>query len=113
MKTEAQRIAIAQACGFRFAERTLTRPSGEAVTAYPLYNQVSLVPDYLSDMNAALTLCVALAEQGYGININKLTAGWVCNFIGNDGLVSASAETLSAAICEAFLRTLNLWTETP
>lgn len=118
MKTEAQRIAIAGACG-------LKHPRVEEVEVYcddvtePGYVTRKLylhdhgeVPNYPSDLNAAITLCDVLAKERFGISISKMTVGWVCNFIGNAGVQQAIAPTLSAAICEAFLRTFNLWTET-
>lgn len=89
-------------------------------------------PNYLSDLNAAASLCDLLADQGWQCEANNgLNKSWECIFFReatentrpeNKGkrqeydLVDSeehycAADTLAEAICGAFLRTLNLWKE--
>lgn len=78
------------------------------------------MPDYLDDANAAVMLCAKLAVEGWRCEINKgLDPTWECEFkrpsqssterhnIGEYG----AGDTMSVAICEAFLRVKGLWKE--
>ena len=118
MSPEKQRIAIAEACGWKFTHFEKFRPEGDS----PFVDQISVpmgtsaehlcsipLPDYLNDLNAmheaekVLTdaqwdryIYVSLASPHYG-SLSTLARAWV----------SATA----AQRAEAFLKTLNLWTE--
>lgn len=105
-----QRIAIAEPCGFTFEGprgRTLGMTSGEL--------RHWRVPDYLNDLNAMHEAEQTLTEaqcQRHFDNLAKATNAeldtlgtvyGVCHF----RMYNATA----AQRAEAFLRTLNLWTE--
>jgi hypothetical protein len=93
---EAQRIAIAEACGWRKDKRGLgwLTPSGE----------YSELPDYLNDLNDMHDVVGPhLKDQDFYLRWTEIlnsmdpeTEGW---------------GTTSAQRAEAFLRTLNLWTD--
>lgn len=69
------------------------------------------LPDYPGDANAALTLCDALAKEGWTQIFWRVASGqWSVVFdLGAEaqsigfGLSTATAETLPIAICRAFL----------
>jgi hypothetical protein len=94
---EAQRIAIAGACGWRKDKRGLgwLNPSGE----------YSEPPDYLNDLNAmheAEKRMPASCWTRYCQHLARLGKGSV-RFV--------SVHSTAAQRAEAFLRTLNLWTD--
>jgi hypothetical protein len=106
MKPEKQRIAIAEACGWILVDdkRTGMAPgtSGEDYRD----NGNESIPDYLNDLNAMHAAEEALKPERphaapwlhYRLEILKLCG---------DALLHAGATQRA----EAFLRTLNLWTD--
>ncbi len=126
MTPEAQRIAIAEACGWvRVDQPTETknvwgsagRPSDKQFWfAYHL-------PDYLNDMNAMhkaeITVLSCSSKQGYFCKA-------ICNTVLNDaresgnpipiqddvGTVWAIVNSTASQRAEAFLKTIGRWTET-
>ena len=117
MSPEKQRIAIATACGWTdclfplasnvslpFTERVLCGIPPHSTIHKPL-------PDYLGDLNACHEMEKVLTEKGvnewwsYVAFINRHNP----RPFGTETAVHATA----AQRCEAFLRTLGLWTETP
>jgi hypothetical protein len=100
MTPEAQRIAIAEACGWTnigwngvYKDWLGSRPN-EGRDTYP-------IPDYLNDLNA-----MAAAESiiiKAGAQTIRLYEDALQKFVAN--IVFATA----AQRAEAFLRTLNLW----
>ena len=126
MSPEKQRIAIAEACGwkcaghpdqiaatgdFQFAYQFVINPNGEIVTHYS-------IPDYLSDKNVMQIVKQTLWDKGLmrefanllvviiccakGISWSKITTDDRQMFIAN---VTAEQEA------EAFLKVLRLWEE--
>lgn len=110
MKPEAQRIAIAEACGW-----TAVRPHNDWHYGLQPGNHglgdrpAARLPDYLSDLNAMHEAEKYMEGRDftfakrYSIQLNQL-----CTGIGQEWeAIFATA----AQRAEAFLRTLNLWTE--
>lgn len=125
MTPEQQRIAIAEACGWRFDKSKhghwfVREPNGNthepgfgqwepfsAITGdknpemSPLYRAESLVPDYLSDLNEMheaekVLEADAVRRAFYVGELQRLT--------GRSGVFSTAAQR-----AEAFLRTLGKW----
>ena len=105
MNPEQQRIAIAEACGWKFIpeyyhgedqppEFTTVTPDGRHLCGY--------YPDYLNDLNAMHEAEKMLnRESGYhGIG------GYGLYLVALEHNVSATASQRA----EAYLKTLNLWT---
>ena len=105
MNTDKQRIAIAEACGWTDV-RVRVGISGFSPGFDPNKDATRL-PDYLNDLNAMheaekATIVKLQLGQRYHEVLDELC--------GNDhGVYHATA----AQRAEAFLKTLNLWTETP
>lgn len=109
MKPEAQRIAIAEACGW-----TNVRVEGQGIGAFPFGNIPKvegqdwtstrhLIPSYLTDLNAmheAESRMASPEDRGaYRRALVVITGeAWVWH-------------ATAAQRAEAFLKTLNLWTE--
>jgi hypothetical protein len=102
MKPEAQRIAVAEACGWKPYERGLAwlSPHGYVSAAPP--------PDYLNDLDAMHEAEKILDATQLNIYENELAE--VCNLKTAKSLASAYRWHAAAAQrAEAFLRTLKLW----
>jgi hypothetical protein len=112
MTPEAQRIAIAEACGW-----TLRRSTHKEFTNYdpPLGNKdftlypdgsPAFIPDYLNDLNA-----IAIAELTIPKEKRVVYSQWL--EIACDKTVKplwlAIAMCTASQRAEAFLKTLNLW----
>ncbi len=104
MSPEQQRIAIAEACGWKLVtdnpeyEPYWEDPKGNMVA---VSNGVHRLPDYLNDLNA-----MAAAESiiiKAGAQTIRLYEDALQKFVAN--IVFATA----AQRAEAFLKTLNLW----
>ncbi len=96
MSPEAQRIAIAEACGWRYAEMCQWAPwvSPYDNMSYPI------LPDYLNDLDAMHETEKVLGSFEMPMDADTLPAKyspWVA--------LNATA----AQRAEAFLRTLSLW----
>lgn len=120
MKPEAQRIAIAEACGWRKLRESDRIHAGHNRGYYyaiqPDGGAAYDIPDYLNDLNAmheaekALFEKVVDSECRYGdALIEAVRRGNSASFIMAMDCVSATA----AQRAEAFLRTLNLWRDNP
>lgn len=117
MKPEAQRIAIAKACGWKLEQaRTdaslgepswiLTRPDGGLVGERSWIGLQKNLPDYLNDLNAMNEVETILTEEQqyiYSEQIAGISARNYQKFLFR--LTHASAEVRA----EAFLKTLGLW----
>ena len=104
MKPEAQRIAIATACGWReFLNEGLYgwKTEDENENAQP-------VPDYLNDLNAMHEAEHKLfkTHDAMGVSVYYHTLVSMCE--NNPAL---AVQSTAAQRAESFLRTLNLWTE--
>lgn len=112
MKPEAQRIAIAEACGWKYDEIAVSHGIPKSMA---WRNKETIgptrVPDYLNDLNAmheaentlnGSHLCLYAS-----ILFTVTNAGLGAQTIDHErwGLLRATA----AQRAEAFLRTLNLW----
>lgn len=131
MSPEAQRIAIAEACGWHVHGKPTPLlwlgNSPETLKAYvPDLNmgpQVDRVPDYLNDLNAMneveKTLMADDAKYSQrnfyaahlgSITLNDNARGW--EPLSNDDCFPILHAT-AAQRAEAFLRTIGKWTDTP
>ena len=107
MKPEQQRIAIAEACGWKLVT---DNPCYEPYWENPTGNMIAVscgmrLPDYLNDLNA-----MHKAEKTLDYNqMNRYQNIELSRFVhtGTTWICSATA----AQRAEAFLRTLNLWNE--
>lgn len=108
MKTEQQRIIIATKCGYACAFN-----NADVFLKCGKPYDLEQLPDYLNDLNAMRTASVEILTS-------KETAEYV-NHIRriierDDGFTTGESEwalidSTAAQRAEAFLRTLNLWTE--
>jgi hypothetical protein len=112
MTPEAQRIAIAEACGWEgpfkhwhFGQLLGFRYRGKGIEQN--------VPDYLNDLNAMHEAEKVLVNHDYAKY--EFVLGEVCdkwtkeNLMGATLMQSTSVSATAAQRAEAFLRTLNLW----
>lgn len=110
MTPEAQRIAIAEACGWthltQFTNR-ITNPDGHAIFFDPTkQDKLSLIPDYLNNLNAMHEAEKVLTNE----SMRRIYKAHLIDLVFSDppnnrGIVFATA----AQRAESFLRTLNLW----
>lgn len=130
MNPEAQRIYIAEACGWHGIDnKSALGPMG----MFGPLRGYAMIPDYLNDLNAAVALCDLLTKEGWRCEAgNGLDTSWECVFF-RKATASTIPEcrsqrgefdppdseehygpgpTLAQAVCEAFLRTKGLWEET-
>ena len=121
MKPEAQRIAIAEACGWKYDPRDnckVTFPSGDVFYG----GSVGMFPDYLNDLNAMhsalLTLVTTKKWLDFIDHLSKIVSrernGLSLIEAINSGQVDYWAASLtihSEHWPEAFLRTMGKWTE--
>ena len=102
MNTEQQRIAIAQACGYKDVAIRLTEGTIKVMTGFKNFPFDEEVPDYLNDLNAmneAEKQLEAEDNHAYGCYCFELYEKY-----GNTVSLTAAQRA------EAFLKTLNLWT---
>lgn len=119
MKPESQRVAIAEACGWRFSPFANPEMKAEALHCWVPPNcsdwVMQLIPDYLADLNAMAEAKRLLNEDQRGAFINELRV--ILNNLHRDDpkwygptpfdYVNATAEQEATA----FVRALNLWVE--
>jgi hypothetical protein len=105
MNPEAQRIAIAEACGYRNILKGGMVYLPDEVANCKLGNSKS-VPDYLNDLNA-----MHEAEEVFGEFGSEIWAKYQRNLRGGDiaALSGELCHATAAQRAEAFLRTLGLW----
>ncbi len=100
MNKEQQRIAIAEACGWtEISDWEAAGINGQ----HPTEPWIEVIPDYLNDLNAMheAIMSLTLEEQ---CNMTEILRKDVIKF-------TAPTITATAEQCvEAFLKTLNLWT---
>ncbi len=100
MKPEEQRIAIAEACGWKFCD------GSNMVMEHKQhgFRGVQDAPDYLNDLNACQEFWNCLGWEEKNECVEQL----------KDIVNEADCESYFATApqrCEAFLRTLGLWRE--
>lgn len=101
MTPEAQRIAIAEACGWTDVSRE--HPESSIIVGLKPNKGIRWgIPDYLNDLNA-----MHEAEK----TLSDLRHVWdrYCDLLG--GSLYHCAHATAAQRAEAFLRTLSLWQE--
>lgn len=106
MKPESQRIAIAEACGYGGIE--LAHNGFQFWASKHPEGTTIVVPDYLNDLNACHEMEKVLTREQRLDYVDNL------HFFTCQGEQRRDVEvTMSTAAqrCEAFLRTLNLWTD--
>lgn len=124
MTPEAQRLAIAEACGYKrvqfvragnsflehpdrpashYKGERMKRPTGALVFPGPCH-----VPDYLFDLNAMHEAEKVLTEQQWTDYIEQLKT-LLRAHTNTYGSVKKKVHATAAQRAEAFLRTLNLW----
>lgn len=119
MKPEAQRIAIAEACGYLNPRQS---DSGAFFASYAqnadgTYWGTHGIPDYLNSLDAMHEACNYLRNadrliyQEYGIELCKIVARYNCLPERDDYFPLLNCDATAAQRAEAFLRTLNLWTD--
>jgi hypothetical protein len=105
MSPDEQRIAIAEACGWKWEPHTngtrLRRPDG--TTKNENYAESWRVPDYLNDLNAMHEVLHVLTEAWQVANYRLCLA----SKLGPTCAIDATA----AQRAEAFLRTIGKWRE--
>ena len=107
MTPEAQRIAIAEACGWRNID-------GGALTIEP--NDSVQLPNYLSDLDA-IHEAEKILTMGQHFEFRQHLWNTAVRFITKPDSQGRSvrrhyASATAAQRAEAFLRTLNLWDDT-
>lgn len=126
MKSEAQRIAIAEACGWtRIDPKSGLDWEPRGLPPNQTHGALKDLPDYTEDLNACHEMEKVLTEErrnGYALRLYDLTNGFkpdhyeedpynpICfeaSMIGVGLMVSANA----AQRAEAFLRTIGKWVE--
>lgn len=120
MKPEAQRIAIAKACGLTIVSDGITHhltPCGKKTERYPEGCGLTMCPDYLNDLNA-IREAVQIALWDDCLCQNYCGHLWevVCpqfNKMGglNAGIALWLIQSTAAQRSEALLKTLGLWKE--
>ncbi len=114
MTPEAQRIAIAEACGWRMGTETVEHIDGYQWTetrkfwTSPTRKTYSL-PDYLNDLNAmheAEELFYAKADTLEGAERMRGYSTWLCH------LAKYPLRATASQRAEAFLRTIGKWQDT-
>lgn len=119
MKSEEQRIAIAEACGWldihRGSRKRNRTPEGNTLWATkdaPTINygrEYSVVPDYLNDLNAMHEVEKVLNVETF----EGVYAPTLETIVRRDKVTLSrwlTCHATAAQRAEAFLRTLNLWT---
>lgn len=126
MKPEAQRIAIAEFCGWKIVPRLLGqetvydhyRPDGTwAITGE--YKRYDVLPNYLNDLNAMHEAenCLKVEQIGqyeeklYGVtDYRDSTVGQAAMFWSNH-IAYRNLHATATQRAEALLRTIGKWTE--
>lgn len=110
MNKEHQRIAIAEACGWKRHSELDYAWCAPHQSDCPLVAELIPVPDYLNDLNAMHEAEKKLSPKDcyiYNANLCKLMGDWTPQSSAPNWVFHATA----AQRAEAFLRTLNLWKE--
>jgi hypothetical protein len=117
MKPEAQRIAIAQACGWEPCEpRSYFKspPSHAWMKDEAYYGGLNAIPNYLNDLNAMReaekVLTEKLSKVEYAEELSRVV-GRVLPFRSPGVTDFDKMHTTAAQRAEAFLKSLNLWTD--
>ena len=113
MNTDAQRIAIAEACGWKYIDNDPDQypywlaPKGDWRYGDLLDAELfpKAFPDYLNDLNA-----MHGAEKVLDQNFNyHLTLTKICTGYGVREFLGSAIQATAAQRAEAFLRTIGKW----
>lgn len=115
MKPEAQRIAIAEACGWLVLESHCWEDQAKPCGRHVPDGKWETIPDYLNDLNAMHEAEKVLTNEQWPEYIRHLAGETKCDdwptcFLNMDAC-RMIAEQTAAQRAEAFLRTLSLWTD--
>ncbi len=120
MTPEEQRIAIATACGWTDIHDW---KAAGVVGIDPCDKARDNIPDYLDDLNAMHEAEKVLTEDQWGDYVNwhlrctvaaaKTNSRIKCSVYPMPGEIQGLVHATAAQRAEAFLRTLNLWTDAP
>jgi hypothetical protein len=102
MNPEQQRIAIAEACGYKGVTTGVTEGTIKVITGFKNHNFDEEIPDYLNDLNAMHEAAKVLKSKE-----RMQWSDWLHKIAGYHSYDLAQATAAQRA--EAFLRTLNLW----
>ena len=105
MKSEQQRITIAEACGWKWHSRMKGSIKVWDNGLDYVFSDSEL-PDYLNDLNALHKAEKILDANQWDSYRKNLAREWTTN--DDDGMWAA-INTTAAQRAKAFLRTLNLW----
>jgi len=112
MTADEKRIAIAEACGWKYIEKSDLWINQNRLV-HGDKKQSTHLPDYFGDLNAALKLVDALSKKGWSIEMTKCGQKWGVRL---DRFVIvrvvekiAVRESLCEAICEAYAVVEGLW----
>jgi hypothetical protein len=109
MNPQKQRIAIAEACGWKVINDALCHITPDK-DGLPQIAWIARLPDYLTDLNA---MAEAIATLGYDKQqdwLNKLS--YVLGFKSrNNWVLSDLVNATAAQRAEAFLKTIGKWEE--
>lgn len=115
MTNEELRVAVAEARGWVFVQSEpdeggsfagwWKHPNGAGCG----YTD-SVLPNFPADHNAAMTLCDALAKEGWSVKMERWDTDneWSCAFFHKDhDTIYGDAPTLAIAICRAYLAVIQ------
>ena len=116
MTAEAQRIAIAEACGYTQEESWLDGRDCWSHKDHPPHMGFDAIPDYLNDLNAIdsavlLTLNIATSQLNWDYTKHLGIATGSSNPAAGAYISTALIHATAAQRCEAFLKTINKWTD--
>ncbi len=117
MTPEAQRIAIAEACGWKKVKSSQGSPWGISA-AFPEYEYIHQLPNYLNCLNAMHEAEKMLTDEqqwDYFIAISKIVRperftddDW---FVGHTDWYHNILTSTASQRAKAFLKTIGKWTE--
>lgn len=112
MNADDQRIAIANACGWKHAPALPDNPWGYKA-AFPHWSFVHQLPDYLHDLNAMREAALFLRSQdklAYALYHKELEYIVATGNSIDDAQSWQTADATSAQRAAALLKAFNLWT---
>ena len=115
MNEQEQRIAIAEACGWTVVSDTICNVYPNLSTGEPELEPVAEMPDYLNDLNAMHEAEKVLTEKKLKRYAHEMI-GYARRAAGYENHeshypVPFVLRATAAQRAEAFLKTLNLWTD--
>lgn len=121
MTPEAQRIAVAEACGWNIQDAAC--PTGVRMWTHPKHpygwRADSDLPNYPADLNAmheAEKVLTFSQRAEYAVNLQEILGCCIVGYVSGDyhnelRQLAKFAGATAAHRCEAFLRTIGRWEE--